>query len=500
MNSEIFYQWNLEDNTEYISEKILKNEELKTEIASKIEVESEIGDEVEDEVELDGEGESFSLDLDFYDEKDQEDMLWQARTGLNPNTLCGAIETIIFMSDKPISLQKIKGQIDEELPLRVLHESLEKLQNEYEQNHHGIRLVEVAEGYQFRTKATYSKFVQNLFKINSLVLTPSALEVLAIISYKQPISKNDIEKIRGVDSSHIVRALMDKRLVKIVGRSEDIGRPSLFGTSQEFLEVFNLKDISELPPEYELEEMAMKNTVGTIADIKSVVFRSETAKTFGVDHTDELNELSQSIREIKPETDFTLMLKSENKKKSSDDMPVVRKSAFDILEEYIAKKESSTQNELAAESETLLNVVEPEVIDPTDVETLFNTPVNRPGIGEDFEALREKEGETESIVDMKKNDGSQLKDDLHDDELEKLHQDSLELEKALDLAFENLTGENLSDFSSSRFEELHQFSSLENENEEGEKDEIFSENEDNDLDLSFLKEVSLDFKNESNLD
>src|SRR3954467_4309973 len=113
----------------------------------------------------------FSLELNHYDEKAQEDMLWQARTGLNPDTLCGAIETIIFMSDRPISIQKIKAQIDNELPLRMIHESLLKLQAGYEQKHHGIRMVEVAEGYQFRTKATYSKFVQNLFKINSLVLT-----------------------------------------------------------------------------------------------------------------------------------------------------------------------------------------------------------------------------------------------------------------------------------------------------------------------------------------
>ena len=88
----------------------------------------------------------FVLDLNHYDEKEQEDMLWQARTGLNTDTLCGAIETIIFMSDRPISIQKIKAQIDNELPLRVIHESLQKLQAGYEEKHYGIRLVEVADG------------------------------------------------------------------------------------------------------------------------------------------------------------------------------------------------------------------------------------------------------------------------------------------------------------------------------------------------------------------
>src|SRR5690606_19713831 len=99
--------------------------------------------------------EEFSLDLDYFNEKEQEDKLWQARTGLNAETLCGAIETIIFMSDKPISILKIKNYIDADLPLRVVHESIARLQKEYETKHHGIRLQEVAQGYQFRTKATY---------------------------------------------------------------------------------------------------------------------------------------------------------------------------------------------------------------------------------------------------------------------------------------------------------------------------------------------------------
>ncbi|MFL5783315.1 MAG: SMC-Scp complex subunit ScpB [Bacteriovoracaceae bacterium] len=328
----------------------------------------------------------FSLDVAYFDEKDQEDMLWQARTGLNIDTLSGAIETIIFMSDRPISIQKIKAQIDTELPLRVIHEALAKLQVGYEEKHHGIRLVEVAEGYQFRTKATYSKFVQNLFKIYSLVLTPTALEVLAIIAYKQPVSKNDIEKIRGVDSSHIIRALMDKRLVQITGRSEELGRPSLFGTTSEFLEVFNLADINALPPEYELEEMATKNTIGTIADIKSVVFRGDNLKKFSVDEFEELEKLSQDIVNIPAETDFTMLLKTEDKKKT-DGESAIRKSAFDILEDFVNKEETLRQNQLASSSNTLMNVVEGRAVDISEEGVIFNAPE----VDEEFEALRAQE-------------------------------------------------------------------------------------------------------------
>ena len=408
------------------------------------------------------EGESFSLDLNHFDEKEQEDMLWQARTGLNLETLCGAIETIIFMSDRPISIQKIKTQIDNELPLRVIHESLIRLQAGYEEKHHGIRLVEIAEGYQFRTKATYSKFVQNLFKLNSLVLTPTALEVLAIVAYKQPVSKNDVEKIRGVDSSHIIRALMDKRLVKITGRSEEIGRPSLFGTTEEFLEVFNLADISGLPPEYELEEMATKNTIGTIADIKSVVFRGDTKK-FSLDEFEELDKLSENIHQIASETDFTMLLKSEEKRKT-DDKSVVRKSAFDILEDFVNREVIVKQNMSATLSETLMNVVESKVVDIASDEVF-----NAPEIDSEFEALRAAE-----IAEV---DAQNAKD---------LELEALQLEKALDFAFEQLTGEKLEE-GEMEFEVDGEINNLDMS-----IDGAIAQGKDFDLDLAFLNEVPED--------
>ena len=411
------------------------------------------------------ENDEFSLDLDHYDEKEQEDMLWQARTGLNPDTLCGAIETIIFMSDRPISIQKIKAQIDNELPLRVIHEALSKLQAGYEEKHHGIRLVEVAEGYQFRTKATYSKFVQNLFKINSLVLTPTALEVLAIIAYKQPVSKTEVEKIRGVDSSHIIRALMDKRLVKVTGRSDDLGRPSLYGTTEEFLEVFNLANITELPPEYELEEMATKNTIGTIADIKSVVFRSETSMKFSVDETEELDKLSQDILQIAADTDFTMLLKTEEKKKTEGET-TVRKSAFDILEDFVNREESVRQNQSAVNSDTLMNVVEPKVVDIAEEGVIFNAPE----IDEEFEALRAKD-----IAEVEEEES----------EFSDLEKEAEELEAALDFAFEQLTGEKLEE-GEMEFDVDSDINNLDMS-----IDEAIVKGKDFDLDLAFLNEVSV---------
>jgi len=432
------------------------------------------------EVEETNQTDEFQLDVSYFDEKEQEDMLWQARTGLNFDTLCGAIETIIFMSDKPISIQKIKAQIDNELPLRVIHESLSRLQAGYEEKHHGIRLVEVAEGYQFRTKATYSKFVQNLFKVNSLVLTPTALEVLAIIAYKQPVSKTEVEKIRGVDSSHIIRALMDKRLVKVTGRSDELGRPSLYGTTEEFLEVFNLPNIDALPPEYELEEMATKNTLGQITDIKSVIFKPD-AKKFSFDEFEELDALSESIKSIAAETDFTIILKNEEKKKieaqTDGEAPVKRKSAFDILEEFVNREETVKQNQISAESVTLMNAVEPKIVDISVTDVVHNAPE----IDEEFEALRAAQ-----IEEIEAENAPDLADELDSlFENSDLSQEALELEKALDFAFEQLTGEKILPEDELEFDPSQELEGL-----DFSIDEAITQAKDLDLDLSFLNDVT----------
>ncbi len=346
-------------------------------IATEMEIDSlgldeEITEEPAAKIELES-GEGFGFQLDCFDEAEQEDLLWKARTGLDENTLCGAIETIVFMSDRPIKLQKIKSFIDLELPLRVLHDAISRLQDEYEKSHHGLRLQEVAEGYQFRTKATYSKYIQDIFKINSMVLSPTALEVLAIIAYKQPISKSEIEKIRGVDSSHIVRALMDKRLVQIVGRSEDLGRPSLCGTTLEFLEVFNLKSLDELPPEHELETIANTSEVGAIADIKEIVGGNKDL--FDFDDTKELDSLRETINGIAANTAFTKSLNVESKKKVLAENGVIAKSAFEVLEEYVHRDEVEGENNNAVASEVLTNIFDPRVVDLKEVDQLLNAPI-----------------------------------------------------------------------------------------------------------------------------
>lgn len=458
--------------------------------AAATEVKTEIENEIESEIE------SEIIDESFSDSIVSDEVLWQARTGLNLDTLCGAIETIIFMSDKPVSIQKIKSLIDAEMPLKVVHEALQRLQAEYEQKHHGLRLLEVAEGYQYRTKATYSKYVQDIFKINSLVLSPTALEVLAIIAYKQPCSKVEVDKIRGVDSGHIVRALMDKRLVKVTGRSDELGRPVLYGTTPEFLEVFNLADLAALPPEHELDEMSRASSVGKIADIKTLVNDGGDKARFKFDEIEELDMLSESIKNISSETDFTASLKVEEKKRMSEEGVEV-KSAFDLLEEFVNKRLISEQNKQAIESLLTTNVIDPRIIDDLEAGP-FNVPQEDE---EEFQMIDldtglpiEYDAEFDGEIDENGNYESGLDesefDIIVDLDFDKEESEEEALSKALDAAFENLTGESLdSRLSDEEFAfggELEERSQSIDDITNG----MIEKAQDLDLDLSFLKDPS----------
>lgn len=445
--------------------------------------------------------ELLELEADFLDDEKQEDHLWQARTGLNFDSLCGAIETIIFMSDKPVSINRIKSLIDEDMPLRVIHQSLTRLQEGYESKHHGLRLVEVAEGFQYRTKATYSKYVQDLFKVNSLVLSPTALEVLAIIAYKQPVAKTEVDKIRGVDSGHIVRGLMDKRLVKVAGRSDEMGRPVLYGTTPEFLEVFNLANIGELPPEHELEE-SIENNVGKISDIKTIVHDGDKER-FVFDDIDELDDLANSIKLIASDTEFTASLKAGEKAKLSGeateegDLP---RTAFDILEDYVSKQMIVNANSEAKESEMVSDSADPQVI-----RDLLAGPFNVPEFEEeeeDFQMIdldtglpiefdEEDEDLLEALDDSEEESDEESEEIMGIDLLGNEDEEAAELAKALDDAFERLTGEKLdSDFDTTELD-------LQGERLEEKEEDLFQKAEeislqakDLDLDLDFLKDVT----------
>ena len=159
------------------------------------------------------------------------------------------IESLLFVSDKPLLTREIKAIIKDELPEDIKVENiLKEMQQEYIQLDRAFELKFVADGWTFATKSEYSVWIKKLLKERTVLkLSPSAMEVLAIIAYKQPITRAEIDVIRGVDCGGVIDTLTDRKFIKIVGRKETLGRPLLYGTTQEFLRHFGLSHLSELP-------------------------------------------------------------------------------------------------------------------------------------------------------------------------------------------------------------------------------------------------------------
>lgn len=175
-----------------------------------------------------------------------------------------AIEALLFASEKPLLVEQIKKVLDN-LDIGEIRKVLEELKNEYEQSNRGIRLVEIAGGFQLITATNFAPFLKKLYKERLAdKLSKPALETLAIIAYKQPVTKGEIESLRSVNIDGVMKSLLDKNLIRIVGRKKAPGRPFVFGTTRQFMEHFGLKSLEDLPKKEEFEALALKREPGEI--------------------------------------------------------------------------------------------------------------------------------------------------------------------------------------------------------------------------------------------
>jgi segregation and condensation protein B len=156
------------------------------------------------------------------------------------------IEALVFVSESPVGLDSIREVLGD-IPKKDLQRMLGEMIEEYKTAPRGFTLIEVGGGYQFRTRTEYAEWVKKLKKIKPFALSQPSLETLAILAYKQPVLRTEIEKIRGVDSGGVLRTLLEKKLIKILGKKDVPGKPLVYGTSKRFLEMFGLKDLSGLP-------------------------------------------------------------------------------------------------------------------------------------------------------------------------------------------------------------------------------------------------------------
>lgn len=164
------------------------------------------------------------------------------------------IEALIFTSEFPLSVDRIADVLTD-LKRDDIDCLIRELMRDYKERAGGIYLQEVAGGFQFRTREDLGMWINKMRGGRSLMLTPAAMETLAVVAYRQPVVKADIDRIRGVDVSGSLRGLLEKKLVRIMGRKDVPGKPIIYGTTKKFLEVFNMKDLSELPTLRELKEL-----------------------------------------------------------------------------------------------------------------------------------------------------------------------------------------------------------------------------------------------------
>jgi segregation and condensation protein B len=164
------------------------------------------------------------------------------------------IESLLFAAEDPLTVDKIKAVLDIS-DLKAIREALALLGEEYESTKRGFCLAEVAGGFQLRTLPEYGQWVRRLKETRPPRLSKAALETLAIIAYKQPLLRSEVEYLRGVDSGGTIKTLLERRLVRIMGRKDLPGRPMVYGTTKQFLELFNLKDLGELPTLQDLKDM-----------------------------------------------------------------------------------------------------------------------------------------------------------------------------------------------------------------------------------------------------
>lgn len=163
------------------------------------------------------------------------------------------IEALLFASEKPLAVNQIQKIIGVSAKTDDIKKCLQELKQSYDTNNNAFTVFEIAGGYQLRTRTDFQPYLIKLKETRQEgTLSNAALETLSIIAYKQPIGRAEVEAIRGVDSSAIVRGLMDKKLIRIAGRGDALGRPILYGTTNNFLEILGLSSIKDLPKPVEL--------------------------------------------------------------------------------------------------------------------------------------------------------------------------------------------------------------------------------------------------------
>jgi segregation and condensation protein B len=211
------------------------------------------------------------------------------------------IEAILFSSSKPVAPKLLKKRL-EEYPPEEIEEALRELTTEYNNLDRAVEIAEVAGGFQMKTKPVYKEWVTRFVKEKDVGLTKSMLETLSIIAYKQPVTKKDIDNVRGVDSTRAIKLLLERKLINIAGKNEDAGKKIIFRTTEKFLEVYGLRSIDDLPTYKDIESLELEPKIQGIVNGMVHVAESTRLSAESVEHDAESVGQNPEDTGVSPET------------------------------------------------------------------------------------------------------------------------------------------------------------------------------------------------------
>lgn len=262
---------------------------------------------------------------------EEEAAIIEDKIFVDNDQLLSVIESLLFASDRPVGLGTLKQVFSHSnVDTRMIKRALDELTTMYADSVRGVSLEEVTGGWQLRTKLDNMDFLKKISKARPFRLSGPALEVLSIIAYKQPIVKNEIDQIRGVESGHLVRALMEKDLVNFEGKTDLPGKPMAYATTRKFLEIFGLRNLNELPTLSEIDNL-LPEGIGdeeekeTLSQVTDMMSQNVTALSYS-EGEEELLNISEKIQSIDTSSEFFEQEKIRQKQKKE------RERAEDIRE------------------------------------------------------------------------------------------------------------------------------------------------------------------------
>lgn len=309
--------------------------EKKTDQTSQSELEDFLGD-TENEVVSESEVDSEDSELSAYESAEVEDV-----EDLSEEQIVSIVESLLFATDRPQSLSVLKSAFSgTKVKTADIRAAIESLEIEYSGAQRGVVLEEVSGGYQLRSKPENKTYIQRMVKARPFKLSGPALEVLSIVAYKQPLIKSQVDEVRGVESGHLMRGLLDRGLIRFAGKSELPGRPMLYETTKKFLEIFGLRNLKELPTLNEIDELLPDGIDEMETEPKKGLgdLTEELSQQVGKSYSqgeEELVSISTELQNINLTTEFFEKEKEMAKKRRDEER------AQDIREKLVVGEEVS---------------------------------------------------------------------------------------------------------------------------------------------------------------